>query len=65
MKAYLKHIDGANLLPATADHQRRLLELLVLEATLQEVDDELTFRPAAVVIPLRAALRLIESTERR
>jgi maltose alpha-D-glucosyltransferase/alpha-amylase len=60
--SYLSHMEGSGQLPAAAEDQRRLLALLVLEAALQEVDDELTFRPEAAVIPLRAALRLIEGT---
>jgi maltose alpha-D-glucosyltransferase/alpha-amylase len=58
--SYLQCVEGAGLLPASPEGRARLLELMVLEWALQEVDDELTFRPEAVVIPLRAALGMLQ-----
>jgi maltose alpha-D-glucosyltransferase/alpha-amylase len=60
VSAYLDEVATAKVLPQTEEASRRLLGLMLLEKALQEIDFELTFRPEWAVLPLQAALRLLD-----
>ena len=56
---YISAMANTGLLPASDSAIRTFLELFLLEKSLQQIDSELTHRPAWVAIPLRGALRLL------
>jgi maltose alpha-D-glucosyltransferase/alpha-amylase len=59
LKAYLKGIGSADLLPQAKEQLLMLLEAQLLEKTLQEVGYELNNRPHLLRIPLRALLFML------
>ncbi len=59
---YLRAITGAGLVPQTTGARERLLHVLLLEKALREIDAELATRPDWVILPLKGALRLLDST---
>ncbi|MFO0878969.1 MAG: maltose alpha-D-glucosyltransferase [Gemmataceae bacterium] len=61
LTSYLARVTLADLVPAGEDDRNRLLDILLLERALQEIDHDLTFRPDWCIIPLQAALRLLEA----
>jgi maltose alpha-D-glucosyltransferase/alpha-amylase len=62
--AYLHHMQPSGLIPDSVAC-RLMLDLYILEKTLIEMDYELTYRPDWLRIPLRYALRLIETEEKK
>jgi maltose alpha-D-glucosyltransferase/alpha-amylase len=60
--SYLEHMGMTDLIPPTPSARRRLLDLQIMERTLQEIEFELTYRPAWLIIPLQAAVRMIEES---
>jgi maltose alpha-D-glucosyltransferase/alpha-amylase len=56
---YVAGMKDTNLLPPDGERLHQFLELLTLEKALLEIDLELTHRPAWMIIPLRAALRIL------
>jgi maltose alpha-D-glucosyltransferase / alpha-amylase len=61
LKAYLKIVDGADLLPRAKADLAVLLEAHLLEKAVYELGWELQHRPEWVGIPLRALLQLLEA----
>jgi maltose alpha-D-glucosyltransferase/alpha-amylase len=49
---YLEHLAPADLLPATPEARRSLLELFVLEKALEELGAELAHQPGLALLPL-------------
>jgi maltose alpha-D-glucosyltransferase/alpha-amylase len=60
--AYFEEVEPAQILPAQPDASHRLLDLMVLEKALQEIQAELMYRSDWIIIPLKAALRLLART---
>jgi len=58
--AYLDAIDRPGLLPELREDVRLLLDILLLERTLDDVGRDLARRPAWVTIPIRSLLRALE-----
>jgi maltose alpha-D-glucosyltransferase / alpha-amylase len=59
LSTYLHEIRTSELLPKTDSACQELFELALLEQALLDIDAELTNRPDWVLIPLRAAMRLL------
>lgn len=60
LKAYLEHATPGGILPSNRDEMEALLEVFLLEKSLQELGLELDHRPEWVSIPLRGTLRLLQ-----
>jgi len=63
VSGYLELMNERGILPETPHHRSTLLEMLLLEKTLQEIEFELTNRPEWIAIPLRGALQLIGGSD--
>jgi maltose alpha-D-glucosyltransferase/alpha-amylase len=59
-KAYRESTAASGLLPSTPEAVRELLDIFLLERTLQELTHELQNRPKWVSIPLRELARMVE-----
>jgi maltose alpha-D-glucosyltransferase/alpha-amylase len=60
LKSYLECIGASSLLPKNDADVRALLDLFVLERSLEEITRELSERPDWVRIPARMMLRVLE-----
>jgi maltose alpha-D-glucosyltransferase/alpha-amylase len=60
--AYSAAVAGTGLLPTDSGRQALLLDVLLLEEALQEIAAELDTRLDWVVVPLQAALNLLDPT---
>jgi maltose alpha-D-glucosyltransferase/alpha-amylase len=58
---YLQAIGPSDLLPESRASCFELLDLLLLEKALLDIDADLSVHPEWIVIPLRSAVRLIDS----
>ncbi len=60
LRAYLRAVEGTNLVPSDPGQLETLLEVLLLEKAVYELGYELNNRPSWVPIPLRSILALID-----
>jgi maltose alpha-D-glucosyltransferase/alpha-amylase len=60
VQSYTEVIGPSRLLPESEAGRARLLELLLLEKAMAEIDAELTGRREWIVIPLQAAVRILD-----
>jgi maltose alpha-D-glucosyltransferase/alpha-amylase len=63
LRAYLRAVEGTNLVPGDRRQLETLLAVLLLEKAVYELGYELNNRPSWVTIPLRSILALIEPAE--
>jgi len=58
--AYFESLDRPGLVPATRSECEFLLDVILLERTLDDVGRDMARRPDWMVVPLRALLRMLE-----
>ncbi len=64
LRAYLRAVEGTNLVPADRRELETLLDVFLLEKAVYELNYELNNRPSRVTIPLRSILVLIDPARR-
>ena len=60
LQAYREHLEPANIIPASADDLRVLLDAYLIDKALYEIGYELNNRPDWVRVPLRGMLSLVD-----
>ena len=60
LQAYREHLEPANIIPASADDLRGLLDAYLIDKALYEIGYELNNRPDWVRVPLRGMLSLVD-----
>jgi maltose alpha-D-glucosyltransferase/alpha-amylase len=60
VEAYLEAVAGTNLVPADRTVVNVLLDFYLVDKAIFEINNELTYRPAMVGVPLRALRELAE-----
>jgi maltose alpha-D-glucosyltransferase/alpha-amylase len=60
VSAYFEQIESSGLLPATADERRDLIDVFLLESTLDEIKRLLTHLPESLLVSLRSLVRMID-----
>ncbi|MGV3533927.1 MAG: putative maltokinase, partial [Chthoniobacteraceae bacterium] len=60
LEAYLAAVAGTNLVPADRDVLNVLLDFYLVDKAVFEINNELTYRPSMVGVPLRALRALAE-----
>ena len=64
LKAYLKEVEGTNLVPKNQEDRELMLNTFLLEKAIYELGYELNNRPDWVIIPIRGIKYIMDKTEK-